>query len=193
MKYTEFETIVASADIPKKFWPVLWRSFRFEKPDYMPEALDEFFAKVPRISTVKDILQNETVKFGAILKKFRMLRPVTRGLLEQRILDTRKVLENCDIYHDSELEAVYFPLVYPRCSCGRTMRVMQSDGIWRCVCGMTAIDEFFIADAVRARGGGTAAEGARLTGTGARDGKVRRLSELFDAPEGAPAPEELPF
>ncbi len=144
MKYEIFLKFAKATKFEEKQWFLLWRTWRFEKADYMEDALNEYLALNPKVKNVREMFRSEN-NIGVILKKYRKLRVVTKEGVQENLYNMPRILANCDHERDSnQLETIYYPLVYSPCpKCFATVKMMSSEGVWRCVCGKTWIDPFY--------------------------------------------------
>ena len=153
MKHSEFLELAQKTGIEEKQWFLLWRTWRFEKSDYMEKAISEYLALNPKVKNVRDMFRSEN-NIGVILKKYRKLRVVTNEGMNDKLYNMDRILANCDHDHDNRLEVVYYPLVYVRClKCPVIVKKMCSEGVWHCVCGYEWIDAFYnIKEIMKVRG-----------------------------------------
>lgn len=153
MKYSEFLELAEKTGFESKQHFLLWRTWRFEKFDYMEDALNEYLALNPKVKNVREMFRSEN-NIGIILKKYRKLRVVTKEGIKEKLYNMPRILANCDIEHDDRLEVIYYPLVYIRCpTCFAMVKMMGSEGVWHCVCGYEWIDAFYnIKEITRIRG-----------------------------------------
>lgn len=144
MKYDSFLKFANSTGFKENQYFLLWRTWRFEQTSYMENVLKEFFAINPKCKNVRDMFRIEYTNIGVYLKKHRRLRVVTQEAINENIYNMDKILKNCDIDHDENLQRIYFPLVYIRCpECYRTVKKFQSEGVWCCICENYWIDQFY--------------------------------------------------
>lgn len=147
MEYLDFEELAETTNLQQKYWPFLWRSWRFEQFGYMKVALNDFFRRVKQVKYPNEFQKNG---FGNDLRKYRDLRPVTKELLLDDILNVDKILLNCDIGHDRDLTTLFFPLVFSSCDhCGRRVSKRSAEGVWICLCGEQRIDKFYKPEAIQ--------------------------------------------
>jgi hypothetical protein len=149
MKYIAFEHFAKATKIDKKQYFLLWRTWRFEKADYMQDVLNEYLAINPRCKTVRDMFRSSN-NIGIILKKHRRLRRVTVEGLKENLYNMPRILSNCDINHGERPGVIYFPLVYTHCpECNLTVKKMSSEGVWMCICKYYWIDAFYNVDKIK--------------------------------------------
>ena len=143
MKYSEFLEVAKLTNIEEKQYFLLWRTWRFELSTYMSDVLNEFTAINPKCKNIRDMFRSEN-NIGIILKKYRKLRVVTNEGLNEKLYNMDRILANCDSEHDDRLGVIYYPLAYIRCpTCFAMVKMMCSEGVWRCVCGYEWIDAFY--------------------------------------------------
>lgn len=144
MNYNEFLRLANFTNFDEKQYFLLWRTWRFEFAEYTEEALKEFFAINPKCKNVREMFKPEQVNIGVYLKKHRRLRVVTQEGINENIYNMDKILKNCDIGQDENLNQIYFPLVYTDCpNCHRKVKKFQSEGVWCCICENYWIDQFY--------------------------------------------------
>ncbi len=153
MKYSEFLELAEKTGFESKQHFLLWRTWRFEKADYLNDALNEYLAFNPKVKNVREMFRSDN-NIGIILKKYRKMRVVTQEGIKEKLYNMDRILANCDIDQGETPKIIYYPLVYIHClKCHITVKQLCSEGVWRCVCGENWIDPFYnIEEITRIRG-----------------------------------------
>ena len=145
MKHTNFLDYCDKANLPSDQHPLLWKSWRFEHEDYFGKCLNEFLSQV-QVKKARDFWGRKegTLCIATILKKYRILKPVTNEMLKAKILNIHRIQQNFDYMHDEDVGIVHFPQIYPKCNCGNLINLI-TNGFWFCkVCKKTFKDKFYL-------------------------------------------------
>jgi len=143
MKYETFLKLAEATGFEGKQHFLLWRTWRFEKADYMENALNDYLAINPKVKNVREMFRSEN-NIGIILKKYRKMRIVSKEGIQEKLYNMDRILANCDIGQGETPKILYYPLVYIRClKCPVIVKKMSSEGVWQCVCGYNWIDAFY--------------------------------------------------
>ena len=141
MLYDEFKTFYPAiiSHIKRRDNPGLklkfWNYLRPEKAEYVGMVIKKWQGMESNINML-----------GEILRQQRILRTVSKEMVELGIIDLEAVKENLDFNAPSPLPRLLrFPLVFRPCpNCGHLTTFMPQDGVWECVsCHTRWVDEFY--------------------------------------------------
>jgi len=175
VKYETFLKLAKATKFEEKQWFLLWKTWRFEKADYMEDALNEYLAFNPKVKNVREMFRSDN-NIGIILKKYRKLRVVTQEGIREKLYNMDRILANCDAEHDDKrLEVIFYPLAYKQCpKCFKIVYKMCSEGVWKCDCGEDWIDAFYnVEEITRIRG---------ITNTATPEENIEKIKKESELP-----------